>query len=180
MTLKRLLSSGLLSVVLLCGVPPMAKAVTSYAYQGNDYTFFLGPYDSTMSLRMEIQFANPLAPNLSSVNVEPDLVAFGYFDGVLDLLLSAYDPADFSNFFMRLSTDANGDIVGWTLDITELVNLGRFDSKSFGEDRIINGSLVVAVSGVPGAWTLVPEPGSSLLLAMGLAALGWRARGKRP
>ncbi len=80
--MKRLLSSGLLSVVLMCGVSHMAQAVATYAYQGSDYTFFLGPYDATMSLQIEIQFANPLAPNLSAVNVAPDLLAFGYFDGV--------------------------------------------------------------------------------------------------
>lgn len=175
----RLLLSGFLSSVLLCGLAPTAEAVTTYTYQGTEYTFFLGPYDAAMSLDVEIQFASPLAPNLSSVNVEPDLLALGYFDGVQGLSLSTYDPGDFSSFFMRLSTDGDGDIVAWNIDITSVVALGRFDSSSFEEDRIISGGLVVAESSVPGAWTLVPEPGSRLLVAMGLAALGWRARAQQ-
>jgi hypothetical protein len=176
----RLLSAALACLALSSAIPSAARAAAIYTYQGNPFTFFLAPYDGTMALEVELHFANPLAPNLAFAYVVPDVLAFGYFDGVKSFPVSPFDPDDYSNFFLRVSTNAVGDIVGWNLDVTLSGTGDRIDSDDFDRDRIVAGNgLVVALTfDVPGSWTLVPEPGTGLLIGLGLVAFGARGRNR--
>ena len=179
-----------------------AHAMTTYEYVGNPYTRIFdadeypGTYTRSMFVYGALTFDQPLAP--STVYDETSelrglrlsLVDHRFGDG-------RHEFANFQSTFSidYLATDATGNIVGWyirsigsnlagfpvdiatthmqpgqaTIDYASICPWDGFcDPDDTGE-----------VVGNPGSWTVVPEPGTGLLLVGGLALLARSRRGQR-
>ena len=185
--------AAIMGLVLVCGASS-AGAVATYVYQGINFDMFQdttppdGSYDETMAVSGSFTISAPLAPNLEEFAV--GATVFSFSDGRQTL-----DDGNSSLFVGgRVWTDGNGDIVEWLFSLTA-------DADDFFTMRTLNlpGSLVVdrgtincdpiecvdlgtngdgaQVEDNPGTWTLIPEPATAGLLALGLAALGYRRRG---
>ena len=196
MSLKRIISRGLLGFVGL--IAPTASATVIYQYTGSPYMIFLagnqdsGLYTSTMMVTGTIALASALPPNLVLSNVS--ILDFSFNDGAISFV-----PANGSTIFARLSTDGSGSIIapylvvlnqatlpggfGPYIGITdEPPNITEVDVGVFGSGPCVQPSCnrQAAISRVAGVWTLVPEPGTGLLVVvgvLGLAVSSRRARG---
>ncbi|MDJ0847096.1 MAG: PEP-CTERM sorting domain-containing protein [Myxococcota bacterium] len=187
--------------MLALGAAPVS-ASTIYRYEGADYATASSPYTTSMSMVIKFEVASPLAPNLSEeyISVSGSFLDWTIDDGVTTY--TAATPGIRSNFVV--STDAGGDITGWAIGaVVSDPPPNTFVESCSGDYRVLipgNVGLCTApapldsvsstvpfvgltvlaeIPGAPGSWTVVPEPSSAGLAALGLAGVGWRARRKR-
>jgi hypothetical protein len=178
-----------------------ASASTILWYQGTAFTsvqnnpFMTGEYTTSMRVTGFVELADPLGIGCvcSFTSDSEGLLGFSFFDGV-----QFHRGGDYADFF-TFTTDALGEIVGWSV----------FTAYSLGDNAPVGGSDVeLSLSAIngddtfeacdncastdpwgshvfhgastarPGRWTVVPEPSSLSLLLIGAAAVGLR-RGRR-
>jgi hypothetical protein len=194
MSFKRLLASSLLSVAVLILVASTAVAQTpTYEYQGNNFFLPQLPYTSAMSMHISVTLAMPLGANLVGFDAFSSINSFAASDGQR-VITEADDLASGAEFVV--TTDANGAITAWSwqsrLDLAGEIfytcsGPGSGGSSACAQGFIPDDRTVVWGGGAaraannPGTWELtnVPEPSSALLIAMGLAGLGWKGRAER-
>ena len=181
-----------LAVALVPALGSSAWAAT-YEYVGNPYTTF--PFESypgeyTTEMSLSISITMPLLPPsttllseaLGGSGIVPD--AFAYDDGRVDV--SSSDPGS-AILIDELTTNAEGAIVGWHLFVYG--GDGQFIAHSnAGYGDIVDlcdawpcgaGALRDQARAGAGAWMLVPEPGTGVLVLAGLIGLARARRVRR-
>jgi len=158
----------------------MARAGAIYQYDGNAFQSVAGRYTTSDSLAGTIQVASVLAPNLSNAAITLD--AWTFSDG-LKVFTQVNSVADSP----RVSTDAAGRIVGWSIDFSDPGGevMGTFDNGPADEidqaTDFTGGNSLASNTNAPGSWTLVPEPLPGALAALSLTLLAAsRARRRHP
>jgi hypothetical protein len=176
-----------------------AGAVAIYTYTGNTFESVgrwpMPPYTTTDRVTATMTLTGPLGPDLSGFDATPNLVALSMSDGhqTLDLTNPGPGvPAIIATFF----TDAAGNITGWIARVGTFITVGPtkdvlffgISTQSFPGSQIIDtvaqtvppftSDLDAFVQNDPGVWTLIPEPGTVTLLALGLAAMAGVRRRK--
>ena len=182
-----------------------AGASTTYVYTGKPYTsivndtqLFGGPvtgdivpgtYDTSMSVTGSVELENALGANLLSFVAPPTTVLnFSFFDG-----RNTIDKKSANQQGFNFSTDAQGKIVGWSLQLIDgdpsLQTAGRnfISSSILGDVGEIDTSFFPIVSTSDraqsfglGVWsvqvTTVPVPPSLWLLGPTIVGLGLARR----
>jgi len=148
----------------------------TYLEAGLLYTQFSTPYDGTMQLDGSITFPMPLSANLTMQDFTSGFVASGgsysFFDGVVTYDLSNSSPMD-----LLFATDANGNIVGWQVEIFSnagpiLLSQNIPSVSGSGFDKVLSSSAQqLALSNGAAIWDVVPEPSVLTLSALGLSVL---------
>lgn len=193
MSLKRFLASSLLSVAVLFSMASTASAII-YTYAGNSFGPCAGTLCPATALSSVVTLSITLAPNLTDFDAAPFITAVNSTDGVRTIT----EGTGFSFAEFRVSTDGSGDIVGWASEFlwdagdNGFMSCKDVSSASGGNcgvfindlDRTISydtqPTSFASVNSKPGTWeTVVPEPNTALMIAMGLAGLGWRGRAKQ-
>lgn len=161
---------GALQILLMVG-PPIAKAEATYEYVGNPFQEVVGLYTTSDSLSGTIEIPSALAPNRT--NAEIALDAWSFSDG-----LKVFTPANSSAGFPVVSTDGAGRIVHWSFDFSGAGGVGSMSTFNTGIINEVDQArdFVGANSrgsnrGIPGTWTLAPEPSSDALGALSVSLL---------
>jgi hypothetical protein len=162
----------------------MADAI--YTYAGHNFTLVSGAYTTADKVAATLTLTSPLGSGLSNQNELPKVVALQMSDGEQTL------NASFASADVVFSTDPAGNISQWDVDLGYTNSLGPIIPRSIetlgnvahggGTDSGQIFFLGIPVEGSilndPGVWTLVPEPGTVTLLAVGLAAMAGSQRRK--
>lgn len=187
-----MLRAGLVVVAVLTslGFASSAGAMATYVYEGSffdtieDTTPPAGTYDTSMRVTGSFTITlNELPPNLGASNdLTPFLTDLVLSDGRQTLALSDSDLLSFVIF-----TDADAAITSW------VIRFSRSDAGLFSSVSTLStsdtGIIALAsnfnardrgkVSGDPGTWTLVPEPATAGLMALGILGLAALGRSRR-
>lgn len=175
------------------GMASQASAIAIYTYTGNNFDTIgdsfppSGSYTTADSVSGSITMANPIGPNQTGVSLNPNLISYSFTDG--RTAITDASPTS-TESFQSIDTDASGNIIGWRIELRIFpVNPSamRFRILTFNSGAVDDlGNILQSstgptdfgsVSGNAGTWSLaVPEPGTSLLLATGLAMLAGRVR----
>ena len=154
-----------------------AQAAAVYQYSGLPFTNVTGVYTTADFVSGTITLANPLAANLSAASISASILSYSFSDG--HQTLSGVTPT-----VAVVSTDASAIITAWAVGLgpfgaggtpictTRGVGAGLcsiFANADFATTAPATPGASSGVSLSPGAWTLVPEPASGVLLALSLA-----------
>jgi len=178
---------------LVLSLSASARANVIYTYTGNPFTTVQAPYTTADRVTATMTLPNPLAANLSNVDVTANLVSLSMSDGVQTLDLANPGPGTNPFIIAEFSTDSSGNITAWGVQITTSVMTDPTSTVGVGilthsgpsikviDDGIEEappptGSVSGVVRNAPGVWTLVPEPGTVTLLAIGLFAMACLTR----
>jgi hypothetical protein len=177
---------GSVLVLLLAASPISANVV--YQYVGNNFDTIIdgtapaGTYTTDMSVMGSFELTAPLAPNLavgSTGTITADILSFSFSDGRSTLTESTPNIGSNGILSFEVSTDALGAIVGWAIAIGAgdagvsppgllIETSSDFTNFDSGEIHESGGMDIGSITNSPGTWTLVPEPGTGSLLALGL------------
>ena len=170
-----------------------ASALATYAYVGNpfdDINIYASEgvelYTTQMRVTGSITLDAPLAADLPLASIADRVVAARLDDGVQTLSL---DSPDFLDLYLRVATDAAGNISSWDFVIAHsdgehLVHISTYTEPSVPTDfgyffSPAGDSATALVSGNPGSWTRVPEPSTAVLAGLGLGLAGVSGRRRR-
>ena len=158
-------------LLLLSGVSQEASAAAIYQYVGNPFQSVFGRYTPSDSLSGTIELPSALAANLSNAAIA--LSDWSFSDG-----LKVFDTTNSVVDSPRVSTDADGRIVNWSIDFSggaAVGVMGTFDNGPIDQidqaTDFIGENSLASNENVPGSWTLVPEPSTGALCALGLSLL---------
>ena len=158
---------------LLVWLASAANADVIYQYTGNPFTTVPSPYSMGDFVSGTIQLSAVLPPDSGNVllgsNTPIALDGYSFSDGVGTLT--------FANSIVALaqvSTNGSGAITVWSFEfsgtghgiVTQNVPPGPGSIQDLG-DTTVRASIV----NDPGTWTLVPEPSTLTLSAIGLSVL---------
>lgn len=162
------------AAVVLSLVPSLASATTIYTYTGQAYSSATAPYNTSEFVTGSFTVNTPLAANLTNGTVTP--VSFSFNDGEQTIT----DQTALSSSFGNLSTDANGNIVGYYIQINNLsqgyIKLSGAGGGLAGDTVRLtvgtSGSNTVAGSFAPTSVSTATTPEPSSLALLGTGALG--------
>jgi len=172
-----------LSLILISA--PAALADDTFSYVGTPFTAGHGN-EAVTEISGFLTLSGPLPANAFFMTVVPSDFSFG--DGFFN-----WTSQNVTQPIFEFSTDSNGNIVGWQVDLTSfefiqpnvedfIFNLISSWDQGVGQDstqatRIFNfGSDYFATSGVAGSWTstetaATPEPPTYLLFLSGIGLI---------
>jgi hypothetical protein len=171
---------------LSAAVAEPATATVMYQYTGKPYATATTPYTTAMSINGTITLTNQLAPGLTNQDFATDISNNGYSftDGVNTYNLVNDGPLALGD--ARFSTNSSGAITAWIFAATQKASNMTMQMLSSCTpatqcDRVINGSntAFLATNTTAGTWSLVPEPTTLTLTAIGLSALVAATRRRR-
>jgi hypothetical protein len=202
-----------LMIVWLAGTAPEATAEETYLYVGNSFVTFsdtgspFGPYSVNNWVTVEATFDAPLAPNLVDQDFNPYSLGSTTTMVISDNLffIDSEPPCsgdEQCSGLFTLSTDESGNITEWYAQASVLVFAqgsaagagistrhqnaavpAALDSAGSG---VVNGGVATGeVEGMPGTWTMLPEPSASASILTGMAWMYFaqrrkcRSRGRR-
>ena len=160
-------------------------ADVTYAYTGNPFTSFSGPYTASDRVTGTFTLADPLPANRPISDINP--ISFSFSDGV-NLMTNSFIPLGTPPFFnfISIGTGPTGAINAWDIDLQFSAAIdGRIHTSNAADlgHRVgtsPEGSGDGSNSGSPGTWTVVggvPDTGSTLsLMTLSLMGLGVAAR----
>lgn len=156
----------------------------TYTYTGNDFTSASAPYTTSDSVTASFVLSSPLPPNLYDFTSEaPLVISYTMSDGV-----QTFTNLN-SEFVFNLKTDSLGNITEWAIAAAQLgysyneigtengmpPEYGINDSTSFyGANAQILGD-----AGTWSPFINAPEPGTLVMLGIGLFGLAGVSRCKR-
>lgn len=176
---------GVALVCLLLWLARVAYADVIYQYTGNPFTTVSSPYTTNNFISLTMDLPSAVPP--SSSDFVLNSLTYTFSDGVQTLTQSN------SMFGGLVSTDQNGAITSWDVAATAALDAQNTVSNAIATENDANGvqdggainlnipqdSNMGANAGNPGTWTLVPEPSTLTLFAVGLSALGAVTRHRR-
>lgn len=152
-----------------------AQAATRYEYTGNPFTFAAPPYTTSDRVTGQFTTFSALPPNRAFGDVAAaNVAAFSFSDGVQTI-----DDGNATFYFVRVSTDGNGDIVQWDIRVQIVAGTSQILTGHTGPsgDQVVGGGGIAQNIDQPGTWTSelleVPSLGLPALAAfgVGLAAI---------
>lgn len=205
MLLKPVLKYGLLSCVLLCLPVSTASAQETYTYTGNNFTTVFGGYTTAMGINKSVTLSITLGPNLVDFDAAPFVTALTISDGFYSFTEAT--PFSFSEFRVSTNAVGNIQNWNieyrrladrWMHSCNDptpktLTSAGQCAFKNVAQDLGQHNTVDRGHNtGIPGTWTigLAPLPAvpllapwsllflSGLMIALGLAGLGWRGPAK--
>ena len=177
---------GLALAYLLAGLVSAANADVIYQYTGNPFTTAPSPYTMGDFVSGTIQLSAILPPNSGNVqlgiNTPITLDGYSFSDGVGTLTLANSIVA-----LAQVSTNESGAITVWSFEfsgtghgiVTQNVPPGPGSIQDLGDATVGDTTVRASVVSNPGTWTLVPEPSTLTLSAIGLSVLGATMRRRR-
>jgi hypothetical protein len=174
---------GVLALSLTATVAAKADPVT-YVYTGNAFTTVNGPYTTADAITGSVTLDAPLGANLYAYEVPYwDIVSFDFTDGVEE-----FDEANKFYPYFGFSTDANGEIIRWFVNISTPSTTIQFCtdcSYTPPEDSAQDGyGTLSGNTNEPGTWTVegssslndvaiadAPEPDALLLALTGVVGI---------
>jgi hypothetical protein len=173
-----------------------ANASVVYNYTGNNFTTAAAPYDTSMSITLQLETASPLSGTGAMVNVSSEILSYTAFDGVTTLT----EADSVMDILMNIDT-TTGQPTEWAIHVTNEIGksagdmVNRMNSIYYefsgGPDRaleaecaikpieggecmgLINGASadVFNSPGASGTWSVVPIPAAVWLFCSGLFGL---------
>jgi len=195
----------ILAVILIALTPTNANAIPEvYTYTGDFFNTFSNPsppdpnYSTLDNVTGTFTVPSAFPASMPSLSINP--TSFSFSDG--RTTLTNLSPLLTSTMF-TISTDTNADILLWSIFIetgaqafvgSQAFRIATRNTSPFDEGRIsevvqtgiggFSNTDIGSLTGRPGTWTSapIPEPSTMLLLASGLAGLGffrWRRKGRK-
>lgn len=183
------------ALLLVCtwviGAGSPASAMAIYSYTGNLYDTIVdnsppGTYTGDMRVVGSITTSTPLPANLPPTDIGPT-ASFSFDEGRVTIT-----EATALVSFLQVATDEFGNIDEWSLIVSieltpgppSTVEFAGFMSDQIQGDSASLGGLVsrdMATASTPGTWmtTIVPEPSTVGMLALGLTVLAARGQKSR-
>jgi hypothetical protein len=174
------LSACLSAALLLCVAgAESAHATATYKYVGNNFTTASAPYSTADKITATLVLTDVLGPDLAFAGIGALIVQWDFtagagvhhsFDG------STSQCSNGRGF--SAGTDSSGVITDWNFIFADDGCGQRLSTKNGAGgtpiDQVSDEPVTMIlgnVSGNPGSWTLVPEPSTLSLTALGLLGL---------
>lgn len=169
----------------------LGATTVSYTYTGDDFTTAYSPYTLGDYVSVELDFANPLAANLTNFDVSGELLNWSMTDLVQNFSSTASDELQFA----LISTDASGNIDQWQLVSCDVLSDCQSSNYTVATYDLTNtviqdsGTTIDAEfathgsnSDSPGTWAetqsqgvATPEPASAILMWSAIFAV-WASK----
>jgi hypothetical protein len=172
-----------LAALLVGAIAVPADADTVLSYTGSPFTTVADPTHSLPAGLTELNGSLTLsAPLGADFNGAVNPLAFSFADGSTTI-----SNLNGGTFQATLVTDHNGQVISWAVKdwvstpngITEfLLDSATPGAGVVNETSYFSGGATESTDAA-GAWSATPEPGSLVLLGIGLTALTSRLRGRR-
>ena len=161
-----------------------AWALAIYHYTGNAFANASIPYTTSDFITVSMTLPSQIPANQTNLDVRSELIDLTMSDGVQTIDLSSPNLQPLSTL-AQFDTDNAGQITAWSVQLVRSDGSSTDQTTTFkmagdgAEDIGNNGATLGGGinNGVPGTWTLVPEPHTMTLVAMGLVVIcGVRSR----
>lgn len=190
--LQQVTKTAVLCLAASFSLADAAHGDAIYEYTGDNFTFAGPGYEALLSTSItgSLALSSALAPNLTAYNALPDVTGFSLLVGGTPL--GSLLPGPVTLGTATVTTDGSGNIVEWAVvasstDGIEVLGLFICNHPTStltcglgfdAVDLLVDSGFSELSDAVaynldsPGTWSIVPEPSSVALVALGIAGLG--------